>query len=68
MKSPNKTEVNPKLRGYCLVCNRYYFYKNGLNTQTLQVHQHHTGVCQINRHHCARIGNGQAKIGNGSAK
>ncbi len=44
-----------KLRGYCLVCNRYYFFRNGLDTNSLQVNQHHKGVCQENRHDCVRI-------------
>ena len=52
LKSPRKDE---KLRGYCLVCNRYYFFRHGLDTKSLQVHQHHQGICQINRHDCARI-------------
>jgi hypothetical protein len=56
----NSQPKEEKLRGYCTVCNRYYFYRNGLDTNKLQVHQHHEGVCMGNRHHCARIKNGPA--------
>lgn len=51
-----KIEADPnRLRGYCRVCNRYYFVKNGLQTTSLQVHQHHGGVCQERRYVCARV-------------
>jgi hypothetical protein len=52
-----KKEADPnRLRGYCRVCNRYYFVKNSMQTISLQVHQHHGGVCQERRYVCARIG------------
>jgi hypothetical protein len=51
-----KKEVDPnRLRGYCRMCNRYYFVKNGLQTTSLVVHQHHGGVCQERRYVCARV-------------
>lgn len=43
------------LRSYCLVCNRYYFAKNGLQVEALQLRQHHGGVCQKRNYFCARI-------------
>ena len=51
-KGPDKNE---KPRGYCSVCNRYYFDRNGLDPKRLQVNQSAQGVCQVNRHGCARI-------------
>jgi len=44
-----------RLRGYCLVCNRYYFYRNHMNTASVQIKQHHSGVCQSCGYDCARI-------------
>jgi len=44
-----------RLRGYCRVCNRYYFYRRGMDTGTHQVQQHHSGVCQSCGYDCARI-------------
>jgi hypothetical protein len=43
------------LRGYCRVCNRHFFYRNRLDTDHTQFHQHHAGVCQRCRYSCARI-------------
>lgn len=43
------------LRGYCRVCNRHYFFRNKLDTDHVQFHQHHGGVCQICHYACARI-------------
>jgi hypothetical protein len=52
---PPKKEIDPKLRGYCRLCNRYYFVKNGLHTASVQVNQHHGGVCQERNYACARV-------------
>lgn len=43
------------LRGYCRVCNRHYFYRNQLDTEQTQFHQHHHGVCQSGHYNCIRI-------------
>jgi len=59
----NSKETEPKdreydvghLRGYCRVCNRYYFYRNRMNTDSVQVKQHHAGICQSCGYDCARI-------------
>jgi hypothetical protein len=48
-------EAEPALRGYCRMCNRYALVKNGLQTESIQIHQHHTGVCQTRNFYCARI-------------
>ena len=50
-----KEPVLRKLRSYCLVCNRYYFAKNGLQMEALQLQQHHEGICQKRNYSCARI-------------
>jgi len=42
-------------RGYCRVCNRHYFYRHGINTEHVQLHQYHSGVCQKCRKECVRI-------------
>ena len=52
-KNPNKDPYY--VRGYCRVCNRHFFYRHQLDTQHTQIHQTHTGVCQICRYSCARI-------------
>ena len=44
-----------RLRGYCQVCNRYYFYRNHMNTNSVQIKQHHSGICQSCGYDCARI-------------
>jgi hypothetical protein len=49
-----------RLRGYCRVCNRYYFYRNQMNTASVQIKQHHSGICQSCGYDCARIA-GRAK-------
>ena len=43
------------LRGYCLLCSRYYFAKNGLQTEAVQFHQYRYGVCHERNYICARI-------------
>jgi hypothetical protein len=43
------------LRGYCRVCNRHYFYRNKLDIEHIQFHQHHGGICQECNYVCARI-------------
>lgn len=43
------------IRGYCRVCNRHYFYRHGIDTEHIQFHQYHSGVCQKCRKKCARI-------------
>lgn len=43
------------VRSYCRVCNRYYFYKHGFETKSMQIHQHHSGICQGCGYICARI-------------
>ncbi len=51
-----ETDSDPfYLRGYCRVCNRHYFYRNKLDTEHIQFHQHHAGVCQNCRYGCVRI-------------
>jgi len=50
-----KSSDSSYLRGYCRVCNRHYFYKNRINTEHVQFHQYHSGVCQKCRKECARI-------------
>jgi hypothetical protein len=58
VKQQEKKEADaqsPALRGYCRVCNRYYFFKNGVDTGSIQLHQYHTGVCQDSGYVCARI-------------
>ena len=51
----NKETDLKSLRSYCLVCNRYYFAKSGLQVEALQLHQHHDGICQERNYSCARI-------------
>ncbi|MBU1208601.1 MAG: hypothetical protein KKH04_17030 [Proteobacteria bacterium] len=43
------------LRGYCRICNRHCFYRHQLDTEHVQFHQHHGGVCQKGRYPCATI-------------
>ncbi|MDH4267620.1 MAG: hypothetical protein OEW45_18490 [Deltaproteobacteria bacterium] len=43
------------LRGYCRICNRHYFYRHQLDTEHVQFHQHHGGVCQKGRYKCATV-------------
>jgi hypothetical protein len=50
-----RREAEPALRGYCRVCNRYSLVRNGLETKSVQFHQHHGGVCQERNYSCARI-------------
>lgn len=53
----NQGQKNPDvfLRGYCRVCNRHYFFRNKLDVDHVQFHQHHGGVCQKCNYTCARI-------------
>jgi hypothetical protein len=55
VKKQAKDYDTHKLRGYCRICNRYYFFRNSVNTESVQFHQHHSGVCQSCRYICARI-------------
>jgi hypothetical protein len=55
MANKEKDPENYFVRGYCRVCNRHFFYRNQLDTACTQIHQHHTGVCQVCRYSCARI-------------
>jgi hypothetical protein len=56
VKEKSKSEIDPLyLRGYCRVCNRHYFYGHKLDTEHIQVHQHHGGVCQKYHYSCARV-------------
>ena len=55
MASKSRNHDAGQLRGYCRMCNRYYFYKNQLDTVSMQVKQHHSGVCQSCGYDCARI-------------
>jgi len=50
-----RRETEPAMRGYCRVCNRYSLVKNGLQTESIQFHQHHGGVCQERNYSCALI-------------
>jgi hypothetical protein len=63
MKSPphhpvqesGQEEAHGYLRGYCRVCNRHFFFRQQLDMDHTQLHQHHCGVCQRCRYGCARI-------------
>jgi hypothetical protein len=59
LQTKKETDLR-SLRGYCLVCNRHYFARNGLQTEALQLHQHHDGVCQDRNYFCARLFASQA--------
>lgn len=50
-----RREAEPALRGYCRFCNRYSLVRNGLQTESIQFHQHHGGVCQKRNYACARV-------------
>lgn len=55
-KSKKPDKVSDVLyRGYCRICNRFILYKDEVDPEHTQFHQHHGGVCQRHRHKCMQV-------------